>query len=47
MPHTAEVRDGRRTISLTVCIWRGEDTIRVCVSPNIKFKPYGTGFVLR
>ncbi len=45
--YTAEVRDGKKIVYLTSCRWRGDDEIRVSIAPDIKYRLYGSGFVLR
>ncbi len=45
--YTAEVRDGKKIVHLTSCRWRGDDEIRVSIAPDIKYRLYGGGFVLK
>lgn len=45
--YTAEVRDGKKIVYVTSSRWRGEDRIRVSIAPDIKYRLYGSGFVLR
>ena len=45
--YTAEIRDGKKIMHLTSCRWKGEDEIRVSISPDTEYRLYGSGFVLR
>ena len=45
--YTATVRDGDRTTFLLSYRWRDDDAIRMAVASDTKYRPYGSGFVLR
>ena len=45
--YTAAVHEQERTTYLVSYRWRDEDDIRIAVAPDIRYRPYGSGFVLR
>ena len=45
--YTAAIHEPDRTTYLISYRWRDEDDVRMTVAPDIRYKPYGSGFVLR
>ena len=45
--YTAVVREEGKTTYLISYRWREDDAVRITVSSETKFRPYGSGFVLR
>ncbi len=44
--YTAEAHDGKMAVRITSCRWREDTRIRLSISPDIKYRLYGSGFVL-
>ena len=44
--YTAEIREDRKVTYLTAYRWEGEDLIRICISPRLEWRSYGSGFAL-
>ena len=45
--YTAAIHEPERTTYLISYRWRDDDEVRIAIAPDIKYKPYGSGFVLR
>ena len=44
--YTAETHGGKMAVRITSCRWRGDARIRISISPDVKYRLYGSGFVL-